>query len=75
MDSEKQLNEKILAITMKIQGKYPELSKYLNELPDTIPNENDPKIDTKVLDNYYESLVKLIATYDLEMIEKANQNK
>jgi hypothetical protein len=60
---------------MKIQGKYPELSKYLNELPVTIPNENDPEINTKVLDNYYESLVKLISTYELEMIEKANQNK
>jgi len=73
MTSEKQINEKILAITMKIQGKYPELSNYLNELPVTIPIENDPEINTKVLNDYYESLVKLISTYELEIKEKENQ--
>jgi hypothetical protein len=73
MTSEKQINEKILAITMKIQCKYPELSKYLNELPVTIPIENDPEINTKVLNDYYESLVKLISTYELEIKEKENQ--
>jgi hypothetical protein len=36
MESEKELNEKIMVITMKIQKEYPELSKYLNELPVTI---------------------------------------
>lgn len=72
MESEKELNEKIMVITMKIQKEYPELSKYLNELSVTIPNEKKPKINDRVLSEYYESLVKLLSTYKLEMAQKAN---
>lgn len=75
MTFEKDVNEKIMTITMKIQKEHPELSKYLNELPETIPIENDPEINTKVLSNYYESLVKLLSTYKLEIAQKANQEK
>ena len=75
MASEKEINEKIMTITMKIQKDYPELSKYLNELPVTIPIESDPEINTRVLSNYYESLVKLLSTYELEMAQKASQEK
>ena len=39
METEKELNSKILDITMKIRENYPELSKYLDEMPETIPNE------------------------------------
>lgn len=72
MESEKVLNEKIMTITMKIQKEYPELSKYLNELPVTIPIENNPQINNQVLNDYYESLTKLLSTYKLEMAQKAN---
>lgn len=72
MESEKELNEKIMAITMKIHKEYPELSKYLNELPVTIPIENNPEINNRVLTDYYESLVKLLSTYKLEMAQKAS---
>ena len=75
MASEKEINEKIMTITMKIQKDYPELSKYLNELPVTIPIESDPEINTRVLTDYYESLVKLLSTYELEMAQKASQEK
>ncbi|MBC7440050.1 MAG: hypothetical protein H7250_08715 [Flavobacterium sp.] len=75
MASEKEINEKIMTITMKIQKEYPELSKYLNELPVTIPIENDPEINIRVLIDYYESLVKLLSTYELEMAQKASQEK
>ena len=75
MASEKEINEKIMTITMKIQKDYPELSKYLNELPVTIPIESDPEITTRVLTDYYESLVKLLSTYELEMAQKASQEK
>ena len=75
MTSEKEINEKIMTITMKIQKEFPELSKYLNELPVTIPIENDPEINTRVLIDYYESLAKLLSTYELEMAQKANQEK
>lgn len=72
MESEKELNEKIVIITMKIQNEFPELSKYLNELTVTIPIENSPAINERVLKEYHDSLVKLLTTYKLEMVEKAN---
>ena len=70
MESETELNEKIMAITMQIQNEFPELSKYLNEMPVTIPTEENPEINTKVLNNYYESLLRMLTTYKLEMTEK-----
>lgn len=44
METEKELNAKILMKTMTIQKKYPELSKYLEEMPVTIPNKAHPNI-------------------------------
>ena len=70
MESETELNEKIMAITMQIQNEFPELSKYLNEMPVTIPTEENPEINTKILNNYYESLLRMLTTYKLEMTEK-----
>ena len=40
METEQELNGKILKITMTIQEKYPELSKYLGEMPVTISETN-----------------------------------
>ena len=58
-----ELNSKILKITLTIQEKYPELSKYLNEMPVTIPNEKDPEINNKNLKEYYNSLSSLLQNY------------
>lgn len=66
MQSEKDLNAKILEITMLIQSKYPELSKYLSEMPATIPIENNPKINAENLQKYYNSLDQLLKKYILE---------
>lgn len=60
------LNEKILKITMKIKDQHPELSKYLEELPVTIPDENKPEITIDNLKIYYESLEAILNTYLLE---------
>ena len=70
MESETELNAKIMAITMQIQNEFPELSKYLNEMPVTIPTEENPEINTAILNNYYESLFRMLTTYKLEMTEK-----
>jgi hypothetical protein len=48
-DAENELNEKILKITMRIKEQYPELSKYLNEMPITIPDEKDPEVYATVI--------------------------
>ena len=60
---EKDLNAKILKTTITIKNKYPELSKYLDEMPDTIPNEKDPEITLKNLSAYYESLNSILKKY------------
>lgn len=60
MKTEKELNAKILSLTLKIQEKHPELSKYLEEMPVTVPNESDPEINNKILEEYIESLRNLI---------------
>lgn len=66
MEAEKELNAKIMEITLQIQDKYPELSKFLNEMPVTIPTESNPEINVKVLEEYYESLNNMLKKYELE---------
>jgi len=63
---ENDLNAKILKITMKIKDHYPELSKYLEEMPVTVPSENDPEITLNHLKTYYESLNALLNKYKVE---------
>ena len=63
METEKELNKKIMTITMLIQEQHPELSKYLDEMPITIPNENNPEIKVKNLEEYYLSLTILLEKY------------
>ena len=70
MKSEKELNAKILEITLLIQTKYPELSKYLSEMPNTIPIEENPAINVENLQNYYNSLDQFLKKYILEHPKK-----
>lgn len=63
METEKELNTKILQITMIILEKYPELSEYLGEIPVTIPDMNIPEINIKSLREYYDSLTSILEDY------------
>ena len=63
MESEEEINAKILKVTMVIQENYPELSKYLNEMPITIPVDRRPEVNLKNLEKYYDSLVTLFRNY------------
>jgi hypothetical protein len=60
---DKDLNSKILKITMDIKENYPELSKYIEEMPVTIPNEQNPEMSLRNLKSYYESLNTLLNDY------------
>jgi hypothetical protein len=60
METEKELNSKIMALTIQIREKYPELSMHLDEMPLTLPNESNPEITIKKLKEYYESLTLLL---------------
>lgn len=63
MKTEKELNEAILEITVKIRTDYPELLKYLEEIPLTIPVVSNPEINVKTLTDYYESLENIVKKY------------
>ena len=63
MKTVSELNKAILDITMKIYNEYPELVKYLSELPVTIPDSSNPEINRKVLADYYQSLKKILIKY------------
>ena len=62
--TEKELNSDILNITMLIQEKYPELSKYIGEMPMTMSESTDPKEIITNLQNYYHSLNSLLTNYN-----------
>lgn len=63
MKNEEQWNKAILNITLKINAEFPELSKYISEMPVTIPNVEDPQISIKNLEEYYNSLETLLKKY------------
>jgi hypothetical protein len=63
MKTEKELNEKILKITLLMKTEYPELSKYLLEMPETIPDVKNPEMNTKVLKEYLNSLKEILDKY------------
>jgi hypothetical protein len=62
MKTEKELNAAILQKTLMIQEKFPELSKYIEEMPITIPTSN-PEINLKQLTDYCNSLDNLMEKY------------
>ena len=66
METEEEINAKILKITMVIHENYPELSKYLNEMPVTIPIDRRPEVNVKNLQKYYETLLTLFRNYVAE---------
>jgi len=70
-ESEKELNSKILKLTMKIKDQYPELSKYIEEMPETIPDKKHPEITQDTLKTYYDSLNMILNKYILEHPVKA----
>lgn len=65
-ETEEEINAKILKVTMVIQENYPELSKYLNEMPITIPIDSNPEINVKNLQKYYDTLLTLFRNYVAE---------
>ncbi|NTW24875.1 MAG: hypothetical protein HGA37_09260 [Lentimicrobium sp.] len=62
----KDLNSKILNLTLTIMDHYPELSEFLEEIPATIPNDNNPEMTLSHLLTYYESLNSILNNYKLE---------
>ena len=63
MKTEKELNEDILKITLQIQEKFPELSKFITEMPLKVSDPVSDEISLKNLREYYESLDNLLKNH------------
>lgn len=64
MKTELELNEKIVELTNSIRKNHPELMKFLEEMPITVPYQENPSVTIKALSDYYDSLVKLVKGYE-----------
>jgi hypothetical protein len=77
MESEAEINAKIMKLTMVINDNYPELSKYLNEMPITIPIDKNPEVNAKNLQKYYDNLLdifrKYVAEHQLKYVNQRNE--
>lgn len=72
MKTESTLNANILKITQKIHDEFPELSKYIVEMPLKNAGIDDLVGRIKNLENYYDSLNNLLKKYAME--NKINKN-
>ncbi len=63
MQNELDINNSIMKTTIEIEDKFPELSKFIDEMPVTIPDESSPKINSEVLEDYQLSLNSLLTKY------------
>lgn len=63
MNKEAVLTNKIISLTMMMGAKYPELSKYIDEMPITIPIETHPEVNSENLENYHNSLLSMLDGY------------
>ncbi|WP_158841025.1 hypothetical protein [Polaribacter sp. L3A8] len=58
-----EINKEIFELQKEIQEKYPELMKYLTEMPDTLPVEGSVKVDSNALLKYLNSLKEMVLNY------------
>ena len=63
MESKNNLNDNIRLTTLKIQEKYPELIKYMNEIPRNFLSNTEKEVNNKELIGYLDSLNNLLETY------------
>ena len=62
-DLVRDLNIKIMRVTQEIKDHYPELTKFLEEMPVTVPDEKDATITLRSLKSYYDSLNSILNNY------------
>jgi hypothetical protein len=69
MKTVKEIEQDIIEITMKINSEFPELSKYISEMPLEVPDKNNMEISLKSFHDYYDSLEQLLKNYRDEVEE------
>ncbi|MGB3151931.1 MAG: hypothetical protein WBB27_14835 [Maribacter sp.] len=60
MKEERQILSEITTLTNKIETDYPELYRFLDENPMTIPSNKHPDLNKKTLEEYLEDLEVLL---------------
>lgn len=73
MKTQAQQEQDILNITIKIHKLFPELSKYISEMPETFSSEGKEVINSKTLKEYYNSLSKMLQEYSKTHVD-GNEN-
>jgi hypothetical protein len=68
--TERQLTRDILKITMAMRSEYPELSKYIDEMPATPFTKETPLVNIKNLQTYFESLQAFVRAYSKTHVPK-----
>jgi hypothetical protein len=63
MESQNDLNDNIRLTTLKIQEEYPELIKYMNEIPRSFLSSSEKGVNNNELKSYLDSLNNLLETY------------
>lgn len=63
MDKLPKIFTEITELTNKIEKEYPEIYKFLEEDPMTIPNMAHPNTDEKVMQAYLDDLKQLVRRY------------
>ncbi|MFT6166364.1 MAG: hypothetical protein ACJAV5_001197 [Vicingaceae bacterium] len=66
MESQKELNIAINAATSKIRNEYPELLKYIDEIPEHLLYQTKKGVSNKELKDYLNSLTDLLKNYEKE---------
>jgi len=66
MEFQKNLNDTIFLTTVKIQEEFPELTKYLGEIPGNFQSNTEEGVNNKALEDYLGSLNDLLETYGKE---------
>lgn len=57
------LNAQIMEVMMSIRQEFPELLKFVDEMPITIPDKQHPAITLNNLKSYHTSLVWMLSKY------------
>ena len=63
MKTTQSLLTEISTLIRKIETEYPELYLHLDESPITIPDEKEPSVDNKALENYLQTLKDMLKRY------------
>jgi hypothetical protein len=75
MKSQSGLSDAIFLANLKIQEEFPELLKYLDEIPECFQSIFPKGINNIELEDYLESLSDLLKTYAKEHLKQHNENK